>query len=307
MERSRVVVVGSVNVDIVVRVPRLPGPGETVTGGSREDHGGGKGANQAVAAARAGATVELIGLVGDDQAGARSRAELDAEGVGTAWLGQTDAAATGTAVIVVDDRGENQIAVASAANGLLDGARVAEALEALDLGEGDVCLAVFEIPDEAVEAAAGMARRSRAALVLNPAPARPLSPPVLAAHPVLVANQAEAASLSGARRPAEAARALSLLSGAPVIVTLGSSGVVTADGDRVAEHPVWPVEVVDTTGAGDSFCGALVAALAARRSLSESVARASVAAALSVTAPGARTAMPTAAAVTAALDRSGGR
>lgn len=301
MDRRRVVVVGSVNVDIVVRVPRLPGAGETVLGGLREDHAGGKGANQAVAAARAGATVEMVGSVGDDPDGSWSRAQLEAEGVGTGWLVAAPGVATGSALVVVDDRGENQIAVAPGANHLLDRARVAQALAALELGPGDVCLSVLEVPDEAVEEAATAARRAGAAFVLNPAPARPLSPAVLEARPLLVANGDEAARLTGAGDPAGAARALAGSSGAPAIVTLGPSGAVVAEGHRLEVQAAYRVEVVDTTGAGDTFCGALAAALAARHPLRQAVARATVAAGLSVTAPGAREAMPSEAAITAGV------
>lgn len=159
MQRGRVVVVGSLNVDIVVRLPCLPGPGETVIGGIRQDHGGGKGANQAVAAARAGAAVGMVGVVGDDEAGRWSRAQLEAEGVGTRWLLADGRARTGTAMVVVmvDDRGENKIAMASGANGFRDRARVGEALAALSLGPGDACQSVLEVPDEALDAGAAMA------------------------------------------------------------------------------------------------------------------------------------------------------
>ncbi|HEY7598951.1 MAG TPA: PfkB family carbohydrate kinase, partial [Candidatus Limnocylindrales bacterium] len=198
--RAGVLVVGSVNVDHVVRVERLPRAGETVSGGQLARFGGGKGANAAVAAARFGATVTFIGAVGDDELGRNALADLEAEGLRVAHALVVPALATGVALIVVDDAGENQIAVAPGANAALDGVAVEEELAALDVAErellaGGVVLANLEIADEAVLAAGAFARHNGMRFVLNVAPPRPLPPALLALDPLIVANETEAAAL----------------------------------------------------------------------------------------------------------------
>jgi ribokinase len=286
MAAGNVLVVGSINVDLVVTLERLPRPGETVTGGRFARHGGGKGANQAVAAARAGATVRFVGAVGDDEFGAAAVAELESEGVnvdGVACLLDE----TGVALIVVDAQGRNQIAVASGANALVDTAIVDAALQAAPLHAGDACLLGFEIPDEAVVAAAQAAAQAGARVVLNPAPAREL-PAGLPAGVVLTPNMLEAEALTGEADPERAARALHGRSGAPVLVTLGAGGAVLLDGDRVTRMEVPPVEVVDTTGAGDVLCGVVGARLATGDDLAGAARQAIEAASASVGTPGAR-------------------
>src|SRR4051812_49789030 len=178
-----VVVVGSINVDLVVTLDRLPAPGETVIGGRFARHGGGKGANQAVAAARAGADVRFVGAVGADDFGAEAVAELAREGIDVSAIARLEDEATGVALIAVDGAGRNQIAVASGANARVDAAMVAQADV---LRRGDVCLLGFEVPDEAIVAAAGAAAEAGAAVVLNPAPPPP--PPPRAPGPRLLAT-----------------------------------------------------------------------------------------------------------------------
>jgi ribokinase len=288
-----VIVVGSINVDVVVRVPRLPRAGETVTGGRLERHGGGKGANAAVASARAGARVALVGAVGDDDFGQGAVAELRAEGIDCAGVSVLAGQATGVAAITVDAEGENQIAVASGANQALQGIAVRRALEAVRPELSTVLLLSFELADEPLEAAAGWAReRELATVVLNPAPARPLSAVLLGAHPVLTPNAGELASLSGGGKIDAAARALSARSDSPVIVTLGRDGALVAD-EHGSETIAAPrVQALDSTGAGDAFNGALAAALAQGHELRAAAARAVAAASASVTGRGARGGMP---------------
>jgi ribokinase len=279
----RVVVVGSINADLVVVAERLPGPGETVSGGRFARHGGGKSANQAVAAARLGADVELIGAVGDDELGEAAVAELAGEGVDVTGVVRV-AEPTGVALIVVDAAGENQIALAAGANGAL----AAEHVPALGDGEG-VLLLGFEVPDAAVAAAARAA--AGWTVILNPAPPREIPPEVLAVHPLLTPNAGEAKRLTGEGDPEAAARALRERTGAPVVVTLGGDGVLVLD-DDIERISAPEVDVVDTTGAGDTFNGALAAELAAGRPLRDAAAFAVAAAARSTTAEGARGGMP---------------
>ena len=279
-----VFVIGSINVDLVVRAETLPGPGETVTGGTFERHGGGKSANQAVAAARAGAAVRMIGAVGDDELGAEALAQLAAEGIDVSRVQRLDAP-TGVALIAVDAAGENQIAVASGANAAL----CAEAVEAaLDGAAGGVALLALEVPDAAVLAGARAARAAGLTVVVNPAPARPLGDELLALAPILTPNGGEAAALSGEDEPEAAARALAERTGAPVVVTVGADGALLVADGAVERIPAPAVEAVDTTGAGDAFNGALAAALAGGAALADAVREAVAVAAESVRRPGAR-------------------
>jgi ribokinase len=288
----RVVVVASINVDLVVAVEKLPAAGETVAGGRFARHGGGKGANQAVAAARLGADVAVVGAVGDDDLGTEALAELEAEGIDLAAVARLAGVPTGVAAIVVDRAGENQIAVASGANAELDPAAVEAAVrERLEDPPG-VVLLVHEVLPEVVTAGARAAADAGWTVVLNPAPARALDQAVLDAHPVLTPNAAEARELTGEADPEAAARALAARTGAPVLVTLGGEGAVLLDGDAVERIPAPAVEAVDTTGAGDTVNGALAAELAAGRPIREAAAFALAAAARSTTAPGARGGMP---------------
>jgi ribokinase len=280
-----VVVVGSVNADLVVSVPQLPRAGETVTGGTFARHGGGKGANQAVAAARAGARVALVAAVGADDLGDEALRDLTAEGVDVAAVQRLEDVATGVAAIVVDERGENQIAVASGANAALTGDAVAQALARLLTGEGVVLLG-HEVPPEAVRAGAQAARAAGWRAILNPAPARPLMDGLEGV--ILTPNAEEARRLSGESTPEAAARALNARTGAPVLITLGSEGALL-DGEC---FPAPPVDVVDTTGAGDAVNGALAARLAAGDPLREAVVFALAAASLSTRVAGARAGMP---------------
>ncbi len=280
---GNVVVVGSVNVDFVVTVERLPQAGQTVSGGSFERFGGGKGANQAVAAARAGAQVQLVGCVGADNDGVTALAELASELVDTTHVRQTSAAATGVALITVAADGGNQIAVAPGANRLVE-----DFPEATLAGDRGTLLLSFEAPDPVLCEAAEAAVTAGWSIVVNPAPWRPLPARLLACHPLLVPNQHEATDLTGENNPERAAALLHQLTGAAVIVTLGQKGALLCSVDGV-EHIAAPiVDAVDTTGAGDCLCGTLAASIAEGLPLAEALAVAVAAASQSTLTRGAR-------------------
>lgn len=326
MVRARVVVVGAVNVDLVVSAPRLPGPGETVVGGDLARFGGGKGANAAVAAARAGARVELVGAVGDDAEGAGARAELAAEGVGTDAVATVPGSPTGVALIVTDAAGENQIAVGAGANARVSVDAVRAAIEGTPAG----CVLVStEIADEAVVAAVRAAGAAGVRCVLDPAPVTDAVLTLLDDAPVLTPNRSELAELHrraglgrhragvpavdgppGTGGPADEVRAhalaLAARTGAPVVVTLGGAGVLLAGPDgAVRAIPAATARVRDTTGAGDTFNGVLATALAAGREIADAAVTAALAASLSVSVAGARAGMPDAAAIRAAEAAAG--
>ncbi|MEU1418411.1 PfkB family carbohydrate kinase [Kitasatospora sp. NPDC005751] len=289
---GRVVAVGSVNADRILRCPVLPAPGETVLVTSVDEGFGGKGANQAVAAAALGAATHLVARVGADDAGRRALAELRRRVVGTGTVGTEGAAATGQALVMVDPGGENSILVLPGANALLSAGHVTDALAALRLRAGDVVLTSGEVPPPCLEAAAAaVAAVPGARWVHNAAPAGTL--PAGAAGPgtLLVANAVEARQLTGDDDPAGAARALAALGGAAV-VTLGGDGALVAEDGRGERVTAPPVAVVDSTGAGDVFCGALAAELARGLPLARAAATAVAAGAFAVTALGARGAVP---------------
>jgi ribokinase len=287
-----VLIVGSINVDLVVHVERLPAAGETVTGGVFARHPGGKGGNQAVAAARLGARVVFVGAVGSDDDGSSALEDLLSEGVDTARVARLEGVASGVALIVVDAAGENQIAVASGANARLDEQLVAAALADVSVGGDAVYLANLEVSDEALLAGARFAAAKGMRIVLNPAPARPLADELLALHPILLPNAGEAALLSGEAEPARAARRLAHSTGEAVLITLGAEGALLYRDGELTVLPALAVEAVDTTGAGDTLAGAFAAELAAGKAIVPAVRFALAAAAHSVTRPGARGGMP---------------
>lgn len=288
---GQVVVVGSVNVDLVARVPRLPAPGETVSGGTFSRHHGGKGANQAVAAARFGASVRFVGAVGDDEMGVAARDALSAEGIDVSGLEVLPAALTGVALIAVDGSGENQIAVAPGANATLGIETVQRALKGR-LRHPGVLLVNREIGDEPLLAAASLAHAAGLAIMVNAAPPRSLPDALLDFGPTLVLNEGEVDRLGGMRGVEASARVLAEETGALVIVTLGQEGALVVAGRRVERVPGHRVDAVDTTGAGDTVCGVLAAELAAGRTIEQAVRTAMAAAAVSVMVAGAREGMP---------------
>jgi ribokinase len=259
-----IVVVGSCNVDFVVPVPALPGPGETVLGGDHLRTPGGKGANQAVAAAKLGSPVAFVGCVGEDALAPTILSALAGAGVDTSWLRRVPDAPSGIALITVADGGENTIAVSPGANARVGPADIAAA----PLSDAAVTLVQLEIPLDAVTAAV---RAAGGRVVLNPAPARALPADLLSAVDVLVPNRSELGVLAGAPSPAtldEATALATALDGpAAVVVTLGADGALVVQDGAATHVPATKVAAVDATGAGDAFCGALADGLARGKSL----------------------------------------
>lgn len=298
---GHVVVVGAINVDLVTRAPRLPGPGETVVGDRLQRFGGGKGANGAVAAARLGAAVHLVGAVGADDDGRRTLDELRADGVDVGTVAILDDTSTGAALIVVDAAGENQIAVAAGANDAVTVEHVESALSAA-LPDAGCVLVSAEVPDATVVAAVRATTAAGVPCVLNPAPARPVLLEAAEHGALLTPNVGEALELAGTDDLSAAAATLCDRTGAPVVVTRGGDGALLAvPGEPPRARPARPATVVDTTGAGDAFNGALAAALAGGATLEAAVDRALVVGALAVGRAGAREGMPTADDVARAL------
>ncbi|MET8243538.1 ribokinase [Streptomyces sp. NPDC005202] len=283
-----IVVLGSTNMDLVAYVEKAPQRGETVTGREFRTIPGGKGANQAIAAARAGATVSMIGAVGNDAFGARLRSTLESSGVDTDHL-RTVESPSGTAHIVVDDEGGNAIVVIPSANGTVD--HLAPRDEGL-IASADALLLQLEIPLDAVLAGARAARRHGVRTILTPAPAQPLPTELLTAVDLLVPNEHEAATLTGLTDPHSAAT--DLLDQVPeVVVTLGAAGSLYATrGAEPVTVPAPRVTAVDSTGAGDTFVGALAVGLGEDRPMRQALAWAAAAAALSVQRAGASASMP---------------
>jgi ribokinase len=303
---ARVIVVGSVNVDLVATVERLPAVGETVTGGRFAQHHGGKGGNQAVAAARLGAATWCVGAVGSDGFGAEARAALEAEGVDVTELLTLAGQATGVALILVDAAGENSIAVAGGANEALEPAHVAAAYERIRPGAGDVVLVGHEIPTPTATEALRLARAADATTILNPAPATGVTLEMLGLTDIVTPNQGEAAELLAIEGEADGMgtdRLARLAGRGHVLVTLGGRGALLVGPDGPSPIPAPTVEVIDTVGAGDTLNGALAAGLAAGLPIAEAARRAVTAASLATTRAGAREGMPTGGELEMALGR----
>jgi ribokinase len=291
----RVLVVGSANVDFTVQASRLPRPGETVSGGTLLVNYGGKGANQAVAARRLGAEVRLIACVGDDDSGRAIREALGTEGIGVAGVVTSRGAATGTALIVVDGEGHNQIAVAPGANRTLGVEHVSARAEDFTWAEVVVCQ--LETPLATVAWALDAARQRRRITVLNPAPPTDAPLPFLALVDYLTPNDGEAERLSGVpvrdrAGAAQAAERLRSRGPSVVVVTLGEGGALAHGAGDQCHVPAFEVTAVDTTAAGDAFNGALAVALAEGRDLRAALRFANATAALACTRRGAQPSLP---------------
>ncbi len=294
-KRPRVTVVGSFNTDLVSRTPRMPVPGETILGGPFHMGPGGKGANQAVAAARLGADVTMVVKLGQDIFGDQAEANMIKEGIRPGFIFRSAETHTGAALIMLDAQGENMIVVAAGANNLLSPEDVDKAEEAIR--QADVLLVQLEIPQETVARAIQMARESGVKVLLNPAPGRELSGELLGMVDVLTPNETETQIVSGLpvtdlKEAQIAARQLLDRGVGAVVVTLGAQGALVVTPAGVEHVPGLQVDVVDTTGAGDAFSGALAVALAEGMELAQAVALANAAAALQVTKIGTASAMP---------------
>lgn len=280
---ASIAVVGSVNLDLVATCPRLPRPGETLTATSYAQYPGGKGANQALAAARAGGEVALVAAVGTDPAADSALELLRQNGVDLSRL-QVVPGPTGTALILVDADGENEIVVVPGANGSLDAAGI-------DVADAELVLCQLEVPAEAIAAAA---RSATGMFCVNTAPARPLPDEVLERADLLIMNETERDALSDSLGDVHSL----------VVVTLGAAGAKAyRSGRLVAEAQPPPVDVVDTVGAGDAFCGALVVALMSRDSVAAALRWACAAGALAATRPGAQPSLPHRAEIDAIMAR----
>jgi ribokinase len=291
----RVCVIGSANLDFTVALPRLPRVGETVSMGSLLVNRGGKGANQAVAARRLGAEVRMIGCVGGDDSGSEIRRALREQGIGVDGIATSSEAATGTALIFVDREGRNQIGVAPGANHRLTVEMARAGEDAIAWAE--VLVSQLEIPMPVVRWALETARRHGVPTVLNPAPVQELSDELLGLVTYLTPNAGEVAALTGIEvqdldSGRQAAARLCERGAGTVIITLGEQGALVCDGASAVHFEAFPVEVVDTTGAGDAFNGALAVGLAAGGSLEQVIPLASAAAALTCTRRGAQDALP---------------
>jgi len=271
---GRVVVVGSINADWIVEVPRLPAGGQTVVGDRVERRHGGKGANQAVAATLAGARVKMVGAVGDDELATGELAALAAAGVDHGCVLRLADAPTGVAMITVDRAGENQITVARGANAVLSADQVVDLLRACELSDRDLVLVSNELEAETVSAAIVAADRAGARVMLNPAPARPLAAGVYARLSLLTPNEPEVQALAGMTDVVAAARSLAAGTRGPVIVTRGAAGASIVDGDAVIHVPAPACTPVDTVGAGDVFNGVLAARLVAGEGIREATTQA---------------------------------
>lgn len=291
VSKNRVVVVGSSNTDLVLSCNHLPRPGETVLGGEFARFAGGKGANQAVAAARADAQVSFISAHGDDDFGREAKRGLKSEDIDVRHFQMKPEYSSGVALIFLGGKSrENMIGVARSANDAVSKDDVQEA--GVLFARAKVVVAQLEIPLSAVEAAAEMALENGAIFLLNPAPARKLPKSLLAKVGVLVPNESEAELLTGKSDPSQAARVLLSRGVARVAITLGAAGVLLLDetGERILQAP--RVKPLDTTGAGDCFCGWLAAGLADGLDFDQATQRAVRAASISVTRKGAQAGMP---------------
>ncbi len=296
--QPKIVVIGSANTDMVVRTERIPSPGETVLGGEYQMGQGGKGANQAVAAARLGGEVTFVARLGRDALGRESYAAYQAEGINLDFLIWDETGPSGVALIIVNQAGENIIAVAPGANAHLSPADIQAAEPAIR--NADCLLLQLEIPLQTVQAAVDLAARHQVRVILNPAPAAALPSALLSKVDLLTPNETEAALLaevSTEQDPAQLGRLLRQKYGVrQVVITLGKAGALIC-GDRAERLPAFAVRPVDTVGAGDAFNGSLAVALGRGADLRAAVRFANAAAALSTTRPGAQSAMATAAEV----------
>jgi ribokinase len=295
MHSKKIVVVGSCNTDMVIKADRLPVPGETILGGTFFMNPGGKGANQAVAAARMGGVVTLISKTGNDVFGKQSVMLYNSESIKTDFIFSDPKHPSGVAMITVDSNGENCIVVASGANAFLSPADMNKARAEIE--SSDLILMQLEIPIETVEYVAEMASKKEIKVILNPAPAQALSEQLLKNLYIIIPNKSEAEILSGIKvtdvKSARKAAAIISAKGVDIVViTLGSQGALIKEHDEYHFVEAYKVETIDTTAAGDTFCGSVCVGLSEGKSILDSVKMAARAAALTVTRMGAQGSIP---------------
>jgi ribokinase len=295
MSNKKIIVIGSSNTDMVIKADRLPVPGETVIGGKFFMNPGGKGANQAVAAARLGGKVTLVCKTGNDIFGKQSIELFNSEGINTNYIFSDPKNPSGVALITVDSNGENCIVVASGANASLSPSDIESAKSEIETG--DIVLMQLEIPMETVEFATQMANKKGIKVILNPAPARALSDKLLKSLYIVTPNKGEAEILSGIKvtdweSAMKAASVIKLKGVNIVVITLGSLGALVCEDNIFHQVEAFKVEPVDTTAAGDTFSGALCVAISEGNSIVDAVRFAAKASALTVTKMGAQSSIP---------------
>jgi len=292
---NKIVVVGSSNTDMIVKSARIPQPGETILGGEFSTAAGGKGANQAVAAARAGGNVTFIARIGNDMLGKQALVRFKKDGIDTTHVFNDNSAPSGVALIMVSESGENSISVASGANANLNPDDIKRSKSKIE--EADILLMQLESPIETIQTAAEIAKSSGIKVILNPAPAQELSSELLASIDIITPNETETEILTGIKVNTEedldnAVDKLLATGITTVLITLGSKGVLIAQENMNKIIPAYKVEAVDTTAAGDVFNGAFAVALANGLSLEEAVYFGNAAASISVTRLGAQPSAP---------------
>lgn len=295
MSDKKIIVIGSCNTDMVIKADRLPIPGETVIGGTFFMNPGGKGANQAVAAARLGGKVSFISKTGNDVFGKQSVELYNTEGINTNYIFSDENSPSGIALITVDSHGENCIVVASGANALLSPKDIESARAEIETG--DLVLMQLEIPIETVEYAAELANKKNIKVILNPAPARALSDKLIKSLYIITPNESEAEILSGIKvkdweSAKKAAKVIHAKGANIVVITLGSKGSLIYENDEYHHVEACKVEAVDTTAAGDTFSGTLCVGLSEGKSIIDAVKLATNACAVTVTRMGAQSAIP---------------
>ncbi|QDU09441.1 ribokinase [Gimesia aquarii] len=295
-QQAKITVVGSINMDLMIRASNLPLPGETVIADSKVENPGGKGANQAVAAARMGASVTMIGCVGDDSFATQLLENLAEENVDTSRITRRENTASGVAVVMVEESGENAILVVPGANALVNQQEIEQARQVIS--DSDVLLMQLEVPQEIVAYTTQIARDAGVPVILDPAPAPLECCADLLNVDLICPNQSEVAALLG--KPVESMddavslmKELTQLGPKQAIITMGEQGAVVFDGETVQTVPSFAVEAIDSTAAGDAFAAGIAVRLAEHASLIEAVQFASAAGALAASGAGAQTAMPT--------------